>query len=63
MMAEQTGSYTLSDRATWLAMRGKSTLKILSEIAPRFRETILPLGAGPWRRLYPTLRALSPHES
>lgn len=29
MMAEQTGGYTLSDRATWLAMKGKSSLKIL----------------------------------
>jgi tungstate transport system substrate-binding protein len=31
MMAEQMGAYTLSDRATWLAMKAKSTLKILSE--------------------------------
>jgi tungstate transport system substrate-binding protein len=31
MMAEQTGSYTLADRATWLAMKAKSALKILSE--------------------------------
>jgi tungstate transport system substrate-binding protein len=29
MMAEQTGGYTLSDRATWLAMKDKSSLKIL----------------------------------
>jgi tungstate transport system substrate-binding protein len=31
MMAEQTGGYTLSDRATWLAMKDKSSLKILYE--------------------------------
>jgi tungstate transport system substrate-binding protein len=31
MMAEQVGGYTLSDRATWLAMRDKSTLKILCQ--------------------------------
>jgi tungstate transport system substrate-binding protein len=31
MMAEQTSSYTLADRATWLAMKSKSKLVILSE--------------------------------
>jgi len=31
MMAEQMGGYTLSDRATWLAMKDKFKLKILSE--------------------------------
>lgn len=31
MMADQMGGYTLSDRATWLAMKGKAQLKILSE--------------------------------
>ncbi len=31
MMAEQMGAYTLADRGTWLAMKDKSTLKILSE--------------------------------
>jgi tungstate transport system substrate-binding protein len=31
MMADQMGAYTLSDRATWLAMQGKSSLKILSQ--------------------------------
>lgn len=29
MMADQMGSYTLSDRATWLAMKNKSTLGVL----------------------------------
>lgn len=29
MMAEQTGGYTLSDRATWLAMKDRSSLRIL----------------------------------
>jgi tungstate transport system substrate-binding protein len=31
MMADQMGGYTLSDRATWLAMKDKFPLKILSE--------------------------------
>jgi tungstate transport system substrate-binding protein len=31
MMAEQMGAYTLSDRATWLAMKDKSSLRILSQ--------------------------------
>jgi tungstate transport system substrate-binding protein len=31
MMAEQIGGYTLSDRATWLAMKAKSSLGILNQ--------------------------------
>jgi len=31
LMAEQVGGYTLSDRATWLAMKAKSSLTILNE--------------------------------
>jgi tungstate transport system substrate-binding protein len=31
VMAEQVGGYTLADRATWLAMKAKSSLKILGQ--------------------------------
>ena len=31
IMAEQMGAYTLADRATWLAMKNKSSLKILNQ--------------------------------
>ncbi|MCX7023633.1 MAG: substrate-binding domain-containing protein [Spirochaetes bacterium] len=31
LMAEQMGAYTLADRGTWLAMKDKSSLKILSQ--------------------------------
>jgi tungstate transport system substrate-binding protein len=34
MMADQLGGYTLSDRATWLAMKDKSSLAVLGEGDP-----------------------------
>ncbi|MEI6876599.1 MAG: substrate-binding domain-containing protein [Spirochaetota bacterium] len=31
MMADQVGGYTIADRATWISMKGKTGLKILSQ--------------------------------
>ena len=31
MMADELSAYTLADRATWLAMKDKTTLRILSQ--------------------------------
>ncbi len=61
LMADQLAAYTLSDRATWLAMKDKSSLKILSQGDPLLFNPygIITVNPAKWPSSnYPGARAL-----